>query len=220
MPTRHASTPLRLALCSLLLASAAGCELAGFVAANEERHGSKKVTAAYRGLAGHSYAIVVQADRSVLAENPNLMEHLLVSINARLAESAGASGHIPSEDLVLYLMNNTRWPAMSNADLAAALGHVERLVVLDLSDYRLTEPRNEYVWDGVAQGRVTVFEADGAGGGEIAFERDLRVTYPDESGITPEAQGREVVTSVLSKRLIDRTAWLFCDHEEPNAITY
>jgi hypothetical protein len=207
-------------MCGLWLAAASGCELLGVMAANEERYGSSVIPPAYTGVQGHSYAIVVQADRDVLAENPNLMEHLLVNINARLAESSGASGHVPSEDLVLYLMNNTRWPAMSNADLASALGNVERLVVLDLSDYRLAEPRNEYVWDGVAQGRVVVFESDGAGGGEIAFEKDLRVTFPDEAGITPDAQTREVVTSVLSRRLIDRVSWLFYAHEEPNAITY
>lgn len=204
----------------LALAPVAGCQLAGMMAASNERYGSSKVPAAYRGLAGHSYAIVVQADRDVLAENPNLMEHLLTNINARLAQHAGASGHVPSDQLVLYLMNNTRWPAMSNADLAREIGNVDRLVVLDLSDYRLVEPRNDYVWDGLAQGRVTVFESDGAGGGAIAFERDVRVTYPDAAGITPEDQAREVVTSVLSRRLIDRVSWLFHDHEEANSITY
>lgn len=197
-----------------------GCEFAGFLAANEERYGSHVVPAAYSGLQGKSYAVVVQADRDMLAENPNLMEHLLVSLNTRLAQTSGASGHVPSQDLVLYLMNNTRWPAMSHADLAEALGNVDRLVVLDLSDYRLNEPQNVYTWDGLAQGRVFVFESDGNGGGETAFEKDVRVTYPDDVGITPAEVTREAVTSVLAKRLIDRVSWLFYEHEEPNTMTY
>ena len=38
-----------------------GCQLAGFMAANEARHGTKKVEAAYTGLRGHTFAVVVQA---------------------------------------------------------------------------------------------------------------------------------------------------------------
>jgi hypothetical protein len=211
---------LALALSLAAVAPLAGCQLAGFMAANEARHGTKKVQAAYTGLRGHSYAVVVQADRDVLAENPNLMEHLLASINNRLAEHAEASGHVPTDQLILYLMNNTRWPAMGSGDLARELGDVERLVILDLADYRLTEPGNQYVWQGVAQGRLSVFEADGQGGGQTVFEREVRVTFPDESGITPDAIPRTAVTSVLSSRLVDRVVWLFHDHEEPNQITY
>jgi len=222
--TPRRSSRLLPAVCLTLGAAALvgipGCELFGVIAANEERYGSHVVPAAYPGLQGKSYAIVVQADRDMLAENPNLMEHLLANLNNRLAETSGASGHVPTHDLVLYLMNNTRWPAMSNADLAAALGNVDRLVVLDLSDYRLTEPQNVYTWDGVAQGRVLVFESDGEGGGQTVFEKDLRVSYPDEVGITPAEQTREVVTSVLAQRLIDRVSWLFYEHEEPNTMTY
>lgn len=205
-----------LAACAVVLP---GCQLAGVMAASAERTGTKKVPAAYRGLQGHSFALVVHMDRSTLAENPNLLEHLVVNINARLAQHSGASGHIPSEQLVFFLMNNTRWPAMSNGELAAWL-RVDRLVVLDLSDYRLTAPRNEYVWDGMAQGRVLAFEADGEGGGRIGFERDVRVAFPDQMGVSPSDLERAAVTSVLSRRLIDRVVWLFHDHEEPNAITY
>lgn len=212
-------TPMILAA-AMAACGASGCQLAGVIAANEARYGSSEKPALYTGLAGHSYAVVIQADREILAENPNLMEYLLAQVNARLAENAGASGHVPTEQLLLYLMNNTRWGAMSNAELAAALGNVERLVVLDLSDYRLTEENNPYVWAGLAQGRLSVFEADGAGGGEVAFEREIRVTYPDISGVTPDDQPRATVTSLLSRRLIDRTVWPFYAHEEPNAITY
>lgn len=201
------------------LAALSGCELAGVMAANEERYGSKKVPPVYTGLQGHTYAVVIQADRSILAENPNLMEHLLANINNRIAENAGASGHVPSEQLVLYMMNNARWPALSLEELAQELGGVERLIVVDLYEYRLHEPGNRYTWDGAAQARVVVFEADEYGGA-TALERDIRVTFPDDAGLTPNDVQREAVTSVLARRVIDRVSWLFYEHEEANAITY
>ncbi|MEZ6233298.1 MAG: hypothetical protein R3B68_03825 [Phycisphaerales bacterium] len=201
------------------LAALSGCELAGYVAANEERYGSKKVPPVYTGLQGHTYAVVIQADRSTLAENPNLMEHLLANINNRIAEHAGASGHIPSQQLILYMMNNARWSALSLEELAEELGGVERLIVVDLYEYRLHEPGNRYTWDGAAQARVIVFEADDQGGA-TALERDIRVTYPDDAGLTPGEIQREVITSVLARRVIDRVSWLFYEHEEANAITY
>lgn len=197
-----------------------GCQFVGMMAASQERYGSRDVPAAYRGLEGRSYAVVVQASRDILAENPNLMEHLLAGINQRVAAESGASGHVPTEQLALYLMNNPRWVALSNAELAEELGGVDRLIVLDLSDYRLQPPGNAYVWEAVAQGRVFVFESDGAGSGEIAFERDLKVTFPDQEGVSTDDLPRSSVTSVLAKRLVDRVVWLFHDHEEPNAITY
>ncbi|MCA9287951.1 MAG: hypothetical protein KDA05_05160, partial [Phycisphaerales bacterium] len=202
-----------------LLGPLSGCQLAGYIAANEERYGSKKVPPVYTGLQGRSYAVVVQADRSTLAENPNLMEHLLANINNRIAENAGASGHVPSEQLVLYMMNNARWPALSLNELAQELGGVDRLIVVDLYEYRLHEPGNRYTWDGAAQARVIDFEADERGGA-TALDRDIRVTFPDEQGITPTDLRREAVTSVLARRVIDRVSWLFYEHEEANAITY
>lgn len=217
------SAPKRLVLLSLAVAAlgaallSGGCfigALAGGMAQSYQENSTRTVEAEYTGLVGKSYAVVVVADRSIEAMYPGVVATLTGRMNERLRDNAGAQGWIDSTELLAYLYNNPRWVARPRSELAADLG-VDRLVVMDLQEFRLHDVGNQYLWDGVAQGTMAVVESDSPVPDSYAFDVGVTVRFPDKSGTGPLEYTDAVVSSSLIKRLVDRATWLFYKHEEP-----
>ncbi len=180
----------------------AGCNLLGFAGAmveNERRHSTRPVNELYQGLKGKQWAVLVITER--LSDPKN-------------QQSIGAAGYIPADRLLKYLYENPRWMSMPRADLAKELG-VERLIVVEVMEYRLHDPGNQYLWAGVATGTVGVIEADSKVPDEFSFEKPVKVTFPDKDGYGPNDLPTEAVTTELAHRFVDRVTWMFYLHEEP-----
>lgn len=212
-------TAILLILLLLSLGASTGCSAVGFLGALEEsrrRNSTRPIEPEYTGLAGKSVAVVVAADRIIESDHPEIVIRLTQNIAERLAEFAtGEGGTVLAPEKVLAFQYNTpRWTAMAHGDLARELG-VQRLVYVDLFEYRLNDPGNQYLWEGVAAGDVAVVEADSAFPDEFAFQKSIRVTFPDQGGYGPGEYTRSLVTSALSLRFVDRASWLFYKHEEP-----
>jgi hypothetical protein len=208
------------ALGAIVLAAATGggCQfvggLVGGVAESYKRSSTQLIEAKYRGLEGKTFAVVVLADRVIQADNPEVVAKLTLDISARLAEHAGASGFIPGAEILDYQFNHPRWVAMSTGQLGKELG-VERIVYVDLTEYRLNDPGNQYIWQGVASAMLGVAEVDGVLPDEFAFHEQIRVRFPDKDGTGPTDMSKPLVVSALVKRLTDRCSWLLYDHQEP-----
>jgi hypothetical protein len=212
---------LRLLALTLVAATLAGCAIAGVAAVAGKaisETGTRKVQAEYTGLAGKSFAVVVAADRTIQADTPGLVEFLTIKITQRLHDHAAAAAFVPPADVLEYLFRNPAWTAKPLDELARDLG-VERLVYIDMYEYRLHEPGNAYEWDGVAAGRVAVVETESPLG-TYAFDRLVRVRFPGKAGFDRESLSRQVVNTGLAQRFIDRASWLFYTHEEPKKIDY
>ena len=193
----------------------------GGMAESYRRTGSRDVQAEYIGLTDKSFTVVVTADRMTMASHQGLVPRVNQRVNDRLLENlyGVAAAGIPSDRLLRVLYNTPQWPIMPPGEVADMLG-VERLVWVEIVDYRLTEPGNQYLWDGVASAIVSVYEADGGLPDDAVFQKSIRVTFPDMSGMMQTELSEAAVTSELSNRLVNRIAWLFYDHEEPNTIPY
>lgn len=210
-----------------LLCVGPGCAIAtliGGMASSAKRQGSHTVYTEYEGLKGKSFAVVVASDRAIEAEHPGLSAKLMERANALIARAHaqmpdGATAAPRIDRLLRVLYNNPQWPALPRKDVADLLG-VDRLIVVDLSVYRLHEPGNAHLWNGVAAGTVSVIEADSSVPDEAVFERAISVSYPDSSGFMVTDLPYEAVNTELSNRFGNRVAWLFFDHEEANEIKY
>jgi hypothetical protein len=201
-----------------VFAGQSGCQAIGFMAESYKRGSTHEVKAEYTGMEGKSFAIVVTADRIIEADHPGIVDRLCSKITERLSNNANvprAGGFVPAAQVLRYLYDNPAWPAHSLSDLGKDLGGVERLVYIELNEYRLHDPGNPYEWDGVATGRVTVVELDGLSPDTFAFEKTITVKYPDKKGTDVNQLGGSAVTSALSLRFIDRATWLFYNHQEP-----
>lgn len=217
----HAS----LSACAVIagvLAFTPGCTIFGFGAmAIEEYRKTRSHTeeAAYTGLTDKNFAVLVSADRMIQANYPEIVPQVAVAMSSRLAENVNAAGYVPGSAMLTYQYNHPSWPSRSYGEIAEELG-VERLVVVDIQEFRLNDPGNAYIWDGVAAATVAVVEADGPFPDDIAHEHFVHVTFPDSGGYGPEDFSRIQMLSVLKSRFIDRATWPFYDAEVPNDLAY
>uniref|UniRef100_A0A0C1R7F5 Lipoprotein n=1 Tax=Tolypothrix bouteillei VB521301 TaxID=1479485 RepID=A0A0C1R7F5_9CYAN len=225
MTTRPATLLATLLLAGLVL-TLGGCNivggLAGGMAASYERTGTRVVEAEYTRLAGEEWAVIVSADLGIQGEYPDLTLYLTAQVTKRLAENnqtIAAKGYVPADRLLTHLYDNPRWVTKPRGELAKSLG-VTRLVWIEVLDYRLNDPGNQYLWAGEASGTVSVIEADSPAPDEAAYSKSIRVRFPDSKGITQAELTREAVMTALAQRFVDRASWLLYTHEEPNAIKY
>ncbi len=216
---------LAFGVCCCLASVMSGCSLIayGAVAAEAAREQTNvTVPAEYVGLDGKSFALVVTADRVLLAEHPYVVQRMTVNMNERIAADSTASGYVPPLDLLSYTYNNPRWVAMPLGEVAADIG-VDRLILVEIREYRLHEPGNRYVWDGTIFATVGVIETDHLAPDEFVFSKTVRIQYPDkDSNFTADdpTMTQEVVQTVLESRFLNRVTWLFYDHEEKYRMEY
>jgi len=213
---------LQASLALLVVSSLQGCIIGaaiGGMAESAKRTGSHEVEAEYNGIAGHSFTVVVSANRLIEGNNPGLSARLTQRINDRIIQNAGPSFAIPSQDLLTVLYNTPQWIAMPRGEVAEMLG-VERLIVLEVIEYSLHEPGNQYVWDGSVSAMLSVYESDSGFPDDPTFEKALRIKFPDSTGFMRNELPETAVTTELSNRLVNRASWLFYTHEESNIIPY
>lgn len=191
-----------------------GCNVVGAVADTYERSASHTVPADYRGLEGKSFAVLVNADRNIQSQFALLVEEISRRMTDRLSAPGNVplpSGFVPATDTLSYAYRNPTWHLRSPERLAKDLGGVDRVVVIEITEFRLHEPGNRYVWDGRASARVSVGDPTTD---EFVYERIVDVKYPDGEGYGQEQLQEAQVSSALLVRLLDRASWLFYDHEE------
>jgi len=194
--------------------------LAGGMAESYRRTTPRSIEAEYLGLKGKSFAVLVTADRMIESQFPGIALELTGRISERLREHAEASGYVPPGTVISYMANNPAWLTRTHSELAKDLGGVERLIIIELTDFSTNEAGNQYIWDGVAGGTLGVAETDGSLADEFAFQKTVRVKFPDKSGTSTSDMGRDLVTGELLKRFVDRSTWLFHKHDEMYYITY
>lgn len=213
---------IALGAAALTLTHLSGCIVGatiGGMAESYHRTGTSEIEAEYEGIAGHSFTVVVSADRLIEGNNPGIAARITQRVNDRLIQNAMPSFAIPSADLLTVLYNTPQWPAMPRGEVADMLG-VERLVVVELVEYRLHEPGNKYIWDGSASCVVSVYESDSPFPDDPVFEKAIRVSFPDISGLMRTEIPEAAVNTELANRITNRIAWLFYTHEESNVIPY
>jgi len=212
----NASACLGLLLCFPSVLPLSGCAVGQLIGAMEEsrrRNSKKPVEAEYKGIEGKSFAVLVAAPPVLQAEYPALVSRLTFEVTLRLAREAGASGVVPAERVIDWTYNRPNWVAKPLGEVAKEMG-VQRIVYIDVTEYRLNDKGNSYLWDGVAGATVSVVEADGVLADDFAFTKALSVKFPDQGGFTQADISGPAVNSVLTSRLSDRIAWLFFLHEE------
>jgi len=207
----------RIALAVGAIAGFSGCqaaELVGGMVESYKRSSTRTIAAEYEGLVDKDFAVLLAADRSIQSAHPQVVPRLTTLITERLASNADASGVVPAGAVLQFQFNRPSWSAMTYGELTEEFG-VDRLIVIDLYEYRLHEPGNAYLWEGSAAAQVGVVEADGPLGDDFAFTKRINVAFPDSRGYGKADLTATQVSSVLQSRFTDRVSWLFYEHEEP-----
>lgn len=221
--TRATHIPVRSALrrAALLAAAAAlalsgtGC-IAGAVGAlgqQIERGKKLDVPAQYDGLEAKTSAVIVNADYATLVEHPALVANVTANVSARIKAYVKDSSVLPPGQVLDWQYRTPQWRALPHGEIAKELG-VERLVYIDIYEYRLNPVGNSYIWDGVAGANIGVVEADSLSPDEFVYTTNVVARFPNKEGIGRESARREDIERGLLTLFIQRCSWLFYRHIE------
>lgn len=199
---------------------AGGCNLIAFAAMSAQKAIPRTVEPMYTGLTGKNFAVVAATNRMIEADFPGVVPKVITDVSTRLAgDPVKASGYVPADRVMAYLYSHPNWVARPMSDLAKELG-VERLIFIEITEYRLNEPGNSYIWSGVAAGTVQVYESESPLPDDPAFDRMVQVTFPDGTNTGENDVAGNVVGTELVRRFVERTSWLFYRHDEANDLKY
>jgi hypothetical protein len=209
-------------MASLALAAAAalmmpGCIIPGIASAIGQKIEKDKmieVLARYRGLENRTVAVLAHTDMTTGYENPMAVANIVANVASQIQRRVGGARVLDPRDTLSWAHQHPGWPAMPPGEVAKELD-VERVVMIDIYEYRLNPPGNAWLWEGVAAANVTIIEMDGIDPDAPAEEFNVAVGFPEDEGISRDMATANDIELGLQKLFVDKVAWLFYDHIEP-----
>ncbi|MSQ90203.1 MAG: hypothetical protein EXS01_02250 [Phycisphaerales bacterium] len=221
MNARLPQKSLRLARISCALSIAAllplsGCIAAGIAAAigsNIEKGKQIEVLAKYRGLENKSVAVLAHTDMRTAYEYPTALTNVVGNVANFLSKHVDGIRLMDPRYSVAWMHQTPGWPTSPLADLTKELD-VDRVIVIDIYEYRLNPEGNSFMWDGVVGANIGIVERDGIDPDSYAEEFQIISKFPDMEGIGKAQAGPHEIEIGLQKTFVDDLTFLFYDHIE------
>jgi hypothetical protein len=210
--TSRAAVALLLAACAPL----ASCGIFGIASkVGEAIEVEKKVEvlAKYRGLENKTVAVVVNADRGVLYEHPTVVPNVAGNVAVGLKEHVSGVRVLDWRESVAWCYRTPSWTTLPLGELAHELG-VDRVVFVDIYEFRLNPVGNRWIWEGMAGGHVGIVERDSLDPDVFAEEFSVAVTFPDVRDLSRESATEQQIQMGLVARFTQNVNKLFYDHLE------
>lgn len=202
--------------CALATTAMSGCIFAGIasaVGANIEKEKEIEVLAKYRGLENRSVAVLAHTMMSTAYEYPTAIPNVVGNVANEIQQNVAGARVLDPRHCVAWMHQNPGWPTTPLADLAEELD-VDRVVVIDMYEYRLNPEGNAFLWEGVAAANIGVAERDGIDPDSYAEELQVISKFPDMEGVGREQAGAREIELGLQKTFVDEISYLFYDHIE------
>jgi hypothetical protein len=199
------------------MSAMSGCVVAhlwGAMAQNAEYQKIIEVPARYDGLQGKRTAVLVDADMSVLYEYPDLVGKITSGMTARLGRDVPDIKMLPAGVVVAWQWRTAQWNAMPYGEICEALG-VDRLVFIDVYEYRLNPPGNRYLWEGVCAANIGVVERDGFDPDSFIDTFGMTSAFPTVKGVSRSDASANQIEKGLLGDFIKNSAQLFHFHKKP-----
>ncbi len=198
---------------AMLISGCAVMNLVGAVGNEIERNKKIEVLAQYEGLENSTCAVVVHADASTFYEFPNVMLDVAGNVAFRIQTNVKGVSILAPATVVQWQYQTPAWTTLPYGQIAEELG-VDRVVVIDIYEFRLNPPGNQYLWEGVAAANVGIVERDGLDPDAFAYTFDIRVSFPNQEGIGRESASAQAIQTGLLTKFVQKAAWLFFTHIE------
>src|SRR5262249_45242409 len=161
-----------------------------------------------------SVAVVVSADMSTLYEYPGIAAEVAGGVAARIQKQVPGAKVLNPQYVIDWQYRTPQWNALPYGEMATQM-NVDRLVFVELLEYRLNPPGNRWLWEGVASGRVGIVERGGLDPDTFIETFDLTSKYPNISGLGRESAPQERIDFGLKYTFVEKVSWLFYQHLEP-----
>lgn len=216
----HLQKMRRLFTAATLLAVAtalSGCEaalLVGGMMQNYEYQKLVEVLPQYSDLENRSIAVVVDADLATLYEYPDLVAAVTEGVAGRIQRDVPGARVVHPRAVLTWQFSTPQWNALPYGQLAEAL-EVERVVFIDIFEYRLNPPGNRWEWEGVCAANVGIIERDGFAPDTFAETFTVVGRFPSLRVLTREEADERAIETALLAEFIKETSWLFHEHTRP-----
>jgi hypothetical protein len=91
---------------------------------------------------------------------------------------------------------------------------VDRVIFVDIIEFRLNPPGNRWIWDGMASANIGIIERDSLDPDAFAEEYSVSVKFPDVKDLSRESAAEEQVQLGLIAKFTQTVNKLFYDHIE------
>jgi hypothetical protein len=202
-------------LATSLALSGCGLErLVGGALQNYEYQLATEVHARYPDLEGKTVAVLVDVDLGTMYEHPDVMLMIATNVSYTIQQEVSDVRVVPPNYVTEWQFRTPMWNAMPYGEIAESIG-VDRVVHIDLYEYRLHPPGNRWLWEGVCAANVGIIERDGLDPDAYADVFSVESTYPSIRGVTRDSADANRIRTGLLKLFVDEVSWLFYPHLEP-----
>lgn len=172
------------------------------------------VKATYTDLENRSVAVLVATGEYIDFNHPAVREQLTREVTQRIATNVPGVQVTDPEQVLRFQEENPYWTARAPSELIRALD-VERLIIVEVGEYRTHDPGNRHVLRGVVSGNVNLLEAEAAHPDNYAFGQSVRAVFPDETRtkIGTVTLSEEMVETEARRRFAEDSAGVFYDHK-------
>lgn len=207
--------PLLFAIVGSALLS--GCVLAkavGGALQNEEYQKKIEVLPKYNDLSGQRVAVLVDADLGTLYDYPDLIAQITGGVSVRI------SAHVPNvemlnpDSVMRWQYKTPMWNAMPYGDIAKSL-KADRVIYIDVYEYRLNPPGNRYLWEGVCAANIHIIERDFLDPDMFADSFEVTAEFPTISHVDRNSATQQAIETGVLYSFVQRVSWLFYTHLEP-----
>jgi len=207
---------MRCAAFICMMALLAGCQFPALISAvgqNIEREKKIEVLAKYAGLDNKRVAVLVKADMGTLYEHPTSMPNIAMNLSQRLHENVPGITVLDPRVVMNFTYQRPSWNSMPLAQVAEELD-VDRLVIVDIYEFRLNPPGNRWMWEGVCAAHIGVAERDGIDPDQMVDEWNVMGKFPPQPEATREQLNQNMIQNGLLATFVRNSAWIFYDHIE------
>jgi hypothetical protein len=205
-----------LMLCAVCLQGCAAVAILAHMVLGPQKE--VKVVAQYRDLSKKKVALVTIAHDRISKQIPvNLSKSVQKSLIKVKDEIPGIT-LLSQGKVEQFKKKNPHWqtPAVTPEDWLKGLG-VQRLVMIDLTEFRTHDEGNINVLRGRAAGTVAVYQVEDADPNQpIYFNNEIQIRFPEKAKVGgvpgPNPKAEKKIREGLYSKLSEEVAGLFYDH--------
>lgn len=172
------------------------------------------VKARYTDLKDRRVAVVVAVSDHTAFNFPQAREQMTTEITRRIVANVPGSIVTDPREIIAWQDDNSYWGTRPPSQLVRQLG-VERLILIEVGEYRTHEPGNKHQLRGVIAARVNIVEAESPDPDNFAASYTKTVMYPEPSvsKIGRIAEGEDKIERMTQIRFCEEVSGLFFDHK-------
>jgi hypothetical protein len=201
--------------CLLLLAVLMGgfsLSSCGFMGAAEEQQNGKQVDATYKGLDDKTLAIVVYTDMATTLEYPDARKEISAFLTAQFHQNMPKVRLVNYMDVIHWQDDTQGWEKLPEKDIGTHFS-VDRVLYIELLDYRTREPGGLNLLRGRIQATAAVFEVDMPAPAAV-WQQAFDVYWPDPMPEDVLHGNDDTVRKRVLEEFSDQVVGCFYDHKK------